>query len=141
MKCIRCLSFSRRGRKRRRWRCVLSVAPCRVIGDPLMLRRAISNLLSNAIRYTPAGQAVTIQLSESAETVRLVVENPGTPIAAEHLPRLFDRFYRVDPRASAKGEGSGIGPAIVKSIVGAHHGSVAAQSDLRSTRFIVVLPK
>jgi two-component system heavy metal sensor histidine kinase CusS len=45
---------------------------------------------------------VTIQLSESAETVRLVVENPGTPIA-EHLPRLFDRFYRVDPRASAKG--------------------------------------
>jgi two-component system heavy metal sensor histidine kinase CusS len=76
---------------------------CRVTGDPLMLRRAISNLLSNAIRYTPAGQAVTIALSESAETVRLVVENPGTPIAAEHLPRLFDRFYRVDPRASAKG--------------------------------------
>lgn len=114
---------------------------CRVIGDPLMLRRAISNLLSNAIRYTPAGQAVTIQLSESAETVRLVVENPGTPIAAEHLPRLFDRFYRVDPSRQRKGEGSGIGLAIVKSIVGAHHGSVAAQSDLRSTRFIVVLPK
>ncbi len=76
---------------------------CRVIGDPLMLRRAISNLLSNAIRYTPAGQAVTIQLSESAETVRLVVENPGTPIAAEHLPRLFDRFYRVDPSRQRKG--------------------------------------
>ena len=114
---------------------------CRVIGDPLMLRRAISNLLSNAIRYTPAGQAVTIQLSESAETVRLVVENPGTPIAAEHLPRLFDRFYRVDPSRQRKGEGSGIGLAIVKSIVGAHHGSVAVQSDLRSTRFIVVLPK
>ncbi len=110
-------------------------------GDPLMLRRAISNLLSNAIRYTPAGQAVTIQLSESAETVRLVVENPGMPIAAEHLPRLFDRFYRVDPSRQRKGEGSGIGLAIVKSIVGAHHGSVAAQSDLRSTRFIVMLPK
>ena len=116
-------------------------SPCRVIGDPLMLRRAISNLLSNAIRYTPAGQAVTIALSESAETVRLVVENPGTPIAAEHLPRLFDRFYRVDPSRQRKGEGSGIGLAIVKSIVSAHHGSVAAQSDLRSTRFIVVLPK
>ncbi|HED3305627.1 TPA: Cu(+)/Ag(+) sensor histidine kinase [Klebsiella quasipneumoniae subsp. similipneumoniae] len=116
-------------------------SPCRVTGDPLMLRRAISNLLSNAIRYTPAGQAVTIALSESAETVRLVVENPGTPIAAEHLPRLFDRFYRVDPSRQRKGEGSGIGLAIVKSIVSAHHGSVAAQSDLRSTRFIVVLPK
>ena len=84
---------------------------------------------------------MTIQLSESAETVRLVVENPGTPIAAEHLPRLFDRFYRVDPSRQRKGEGSGIGLAIVKSIVGAHHGSVAVQSDLRSTRFIVVLPK
>lgn len=84
-------------------------SPCRVTGDPLMLRRAISNLLSNAIRYTPAGQAVTIQLSESAETVRLMVENPGTPIAAEHLPRLFDRFYRVDPSRQRKGEGSGIG--------------------------------
>ena len=78
-------------------------SPCRVTGDPLMLRRAISNLLSNAIRYTPAGQAVTIQLSESAETVRPVVENPGTPIAAEHLPRLFDRFYRVDPSRQRKG--------------------------------------
>ncbi|MDK6769182.1 Cu(+)/Ag(+) sensor histidine kinase, partial [Klebsiella aerogenes] len=114
---------------------------CRVIGDPLMLRRAISNLLSNAIRYTPAGQAVTIQLSESAEKIRLVVENPGAPIAAAHLPRLFDRFYRVDPSRQRKGEGSGIGLAIVKSIVSAHHGSVAVQSDLRSTRFIIVLPK
>ncbi|HEP1065294.1 TPA: Cu(+)/Ag(+) sensor histidine kinase [Klebsiella aerogenes] len=114
---------------------------CRVIGDPLMLRRAISNLLSNAIRYTPAGQAVTIQLSESAEKIRLVVENPGAPIAAEHLPRLFDRFYRIDPSRQRKGEGSGIGLAIVKSIVSAHHGSVAVQSDLRSTRFIIVLPK
>ena len=91
--------------------------------------------------YTPAGQAVTIQLSESAETIRLVVENPGTPIAVEHLPRLFDRFYLVDPSRQRKGEGSGIGLAIVKSIVSAHHGSVAVQSDLRSTRFIIVLPK
>ncbi len=82
---------------------------------------------------------MTIQLSESAETVRPVVENPGTPIAAEHLPRLFDRFYRVDPSRQRKGGQRH--RRIVKSIVGAHHGSVAAQSDLRSTRFIVVLPK
>ncbi len=115
-------------------------SPCRVTGDPLMLRRQSATCCRtrSAIRRP---QAVTIQLSESAETVRLVVENPGTPIAAEHLPRLFDRFYRVDPSRQRKGEGSGIGLAIVKSIVGAHHGSVAAQSDLRSTRFIVVLPK
>jgi two-component system heavy metal sensor histidine kinase CusS len=77
---------------------------CWVNGDPLMLRRAISNLLSNAIRYTPGQQAVTIQVSESAGQAKLVVENPGTPIAPEHLPRLFDRFYRVDPSRQRKGE-------------------------------------
>lgn len=114
---------------------------CWVNGDPLMLRRAISNLLSNAIRYTPGQQAVTIQVSESAGQAKLVVENPGAPIAPEHLPRLFDRFYRVDPSRQRKGEGSGIGLAIVKSIVTAHHGSVVVESDSRSTRFILTLPK
>lgn len=114
---------------------------CWVNGDPLMLRRAISNLLSNAIRYTPGQQAMTIQVSETAGQAKLVVENPGTPIAPEHLPRLFDRFYRVDPSRQHKGEGSGIGLAIVKSIVAAHHGSVVVESDSRSTRFILTLPK
>ena len=78
-------------------------SPCRVTGDPLMLWRAISNLLSNATPLHACRAGGDHPKSESAETVRLVVENPGTPIAAEHLPRLFDRFYRVDPRASAKG--------------------------------------
>ncbi|MFK3707630.1 Cu(+)/Ag(+) sensor histidine kinase [Klebsiella sp. NPDC088457] len=118
-----------------------SGSACRVSGDPLMLRRAISNLLSNAIRYTPRQQTVTLHLRESEGLVRLVVENPGMPIAAEHLPRLFDRFYRVDPSRQRKGEGSGIGLAIVKSIVTAHHGSVGVESDARSTRFIMTLPK
>ena len=111
-----------------------------VTGDPLMLRRAIGNLLSNAIRYTPAQQAVTIHIHERQGQVTLVVETPGKPIAAEHLPRLFDRFYRVDPSRQRSGEGSGIGLAIVKSIVTAHHGSVAVESDSRSTRFILTLP-
>ncbi len=81
-------------------------SPCRVTGDPLMLRRAISNLLSNAIRYTPAGQAVTIQLSESAETVRLMAwRTPVRRLPLGILPRLFDRFYRVDPSRQRKGGG------------------------------------
>ncbi len=80
-----------------------------------MLRRAISNLLSNAMRYTPPGKTITLRIKEADDQIHIIVENPGTPIAPEHLPRLFDRFYRVDPYRQRKGEGSGIGLAIVKS--------------------------
>lgn len=110
-------------------------------GDPLMLRRVINNLLSNAIRYTPAGHCVTVYISQSETTVALTVENPGTPIAPQHLPRLFDRFYRVDPSRQRNGEGSGIGLAIVKSIVTAHQGSINVASDAVSTRFTILLPR
>lgn len=114
---------------------------CWVSGDPLMLRRAMSNLLSNAMRYTPKGESVIVRVKEADEQVQIVVENPGPQIAAEHLPRLFDRFYRVDPSRQRKGEGSGIGLAIVKSIVTAHQGKVSVTSDPRITRFILTLPK
>ena len=102
---------------------------CRVMGDPLMLRRALSNLLSNALRYTPTGETIVVRCQTVDHLVQVIVENPGTPIAPEHLPRLFDRFYRVDPSRQRKGEGSGIGLAIVKSIVVAHKGTVAVTSD------------
>jgi two-component system heavy metal sensor histidine kinase CusS len=114
---------------------------CLTEGDPQMFRRAINNLLSNALRYTPEGQAVTVSLAEQDSYFVLTIENPGTPIPEEHLPRLFDRFYRVDPSRQRKGEGSGIGLAIVKSIVVAHHGKVRVESDARSTRFILSVPK
>ncbi|MFT2950683.1 ATP-binding protein, partial [Klebsiella pneumoniae] len=67
--------------------------------------------------------------------------NPGKPIPEAHLPRLFDRFYRVDPSRQRKGEGSGIGLAIVKSIITAHHGNVRVESDAVSTRFILSVPR
>lgn len=114
---------------------------CTVIGDSLMLRRVINNLLSNAIRYTPAGKSVTVHVNENADKVILTVENPGPPIPEEHLPRLFDRFYRVDPSRQRKGEGSGIGLAIVKSIVTAHQGKIGVTSDAVSTCFIITLPR
>ena len=114
---------------------------CMVEGDRLMLRRVINNLLSNAIRYTPAGHSVTVHLHENPECVELTVENPGTPVPQEYLPRLFDRFYRVDPSRQRKSEGSGIGLAIVKSIVVAHKGKISVASDSRSTRFTVILPR
>ncbi|MFC0225496.1 Cu(+)/Ag(+) sensor histidine kinase [Serratia aquatilis] len=115
--------------------------PVAVNGDPLMLRRALSNLLSNAIRYAPVGRSVTVSLRETLSDVELTVENPGVPIPAEHLPRLFDRFYRIDPSRQRKGDGSGIGLAIVKSIIGAHRGKISVTSDSVSTKFIISLPK
>lgn len=114
--------------------------PCLIEGDPQMFRRAISNLLSNALRYTPGGKTVTVSIRTRNNDVELVTENPGTPIPKEHLPKLFDRFYRVDPSRQRKGEGSGIGLAIVKSIVTAHHGKVRVESDAVSTRFILCVP-
>lgn len=114
---------------------------CLIKGDPLMYRRALNNLLSNALRYTQSGKTVTVTIAGNENSVQLIVENPGKPIPAEHLPRLFDRFYRVDPSRQRKGEGSGIGLAIVKSIVNAHHGKLWVESDTVSTRFILLLPR
>ena len=113
----------------------------RVAGDALMLRRVINNLLSNAIRYTPEGQSVQVTLAEQGEWVALVIANPGVVIASEHLPRLFDRFYRVDPSRQRKTEGSGIGLAIVKSIITVHQGKILVASDSVSTRFTLLLPR
>lgn len=112
-----------------------------VEGDRLMLRRALSNLLSNAIRHTPDGGRVDVALAPcAAERLRLTVANPGTPIPAEHLPRLFDRFYRVDPARHRQGDGTGLGLAITRSIVRAHGGEIAVHSDAGGTVFSIELP-
>lgn len=110
-------------------------------GDALMLRRVVNNLLSNAIRYTPEGEWVTVTLSQKDNGILMSVANPGRMIPAEHLPRLFDRFYRVDRSRQRKGEGSGIGLAIVKSIVEAHRGKVTLTSDSNLTIFSVFIPQ
>jgi two-component system heavy metal sensor histidine kinase CusS len=112
-----------------------------VTGDRLMLRRAVSNLLSNAIRHTPAGHTVRVMLeSKNGDESRIVVENPGAPIPAEHLPKIFDRFYRVDPSRQRDGEGAGLGLAIVKSIIDAHGGEITVMSGDDRTCFTIVLP-
>ena len=111
-------------------------------GDRLMIRRALSNLLSNAIRHTPRGGSISVRIvrHDSGE-IRLTVENPGEDIEPAHLPRLFDRFYRVDPsRHKARSDGAGLGLAITKSIVEAHQGTIQAYSSDGSTRFAIAFP-
>lgn len=113
-----------------------------VPGDRTMLQRAIGNLVSNAIRYTPAGESVRVELGTTRDGgTSVIVENPGPDIPPEHLPKLFDRFYRVDPsRQRDGGNTTGLGLAIVKSIVEAHGGGVTVVSDGGRTRFQLRLP-
>jgi two-component system heavy metal sensor histidine kinase CusS len=106
-----------------------------------MIRRALGNLLSNAIRHARTGSVVTTELSEGpGDRVLVAMTNVGDPIAEEHLPRLFDRFYRVDPARARASEGAGLGLAITKSIVEAHGGTISATSTAGTTRFAVELP-
>ena len=98
------------------------------IGDRLMIQRAISNLMSNAIRHCPVGQAITITIEVHATEVSLHVANPGAGIEPQHLPHLFDRFYRVDTHHSRAGGSTGLGLAIVKSIMSLHQGVAEVNS-------------
>ena len=109
-------------------------------GDRLMLRRAIGNLLSNALRHTPTGGEIRVRLQTADGHARLGVENTGPDIAPEHLPRLFDRFYRGDAARQHAGEGAGLGLAITRSIVLAHAGQVSVSSSQGLTLFSIDLP-
>lgn len=112
-----------------------------IVGDRLMLRRAVSNLLSNALRHTPNGGVVTVQINETDDGMtHIAVENTGSEIPAEHLPRLFDRFYRVDSSRQRTTESSGLGLAITRSIVLAHGGGVDVCSANGLTCFTLSLP-
>jgi two-component system, OmpR family, heavy metal sensor histidine kinase CusS len=112
-----------------------------VNGDGTMLDRMISNLLSNALRYTPPDSIISVKIEPLGRMVSLSVENPGEEIAVEHLPRLFDRFYRVDPaRREGTTNHAGLGLAIVKSLVDAHDGIVGCVSRDGHTTFIISLP-
>ena len=100
-----------------------------VRADRMLVQRAISNLFSNALWHTPRGGTVHVNIHTAGlGTVCLEVGNPGPGIPAEHLPRLFDRFYQVDPARRDASGGTGLGLAIVKSIMKLHDGSVGVAS-------------
>lgn len=110
-------------------------------GDRNMLRRALSNLLDNALRFTPIGGQVALRISASGRQVQLSVENQGVTIPAALLPRLFDRFFRADPaRHEGSSEHAGLGLAITQSIIRAHGGQIRCESAEGVTRFLIELP-
>ena len=109
-----------------------------ILGDRLMVRRAISNLISNAIRHAHAGSTVRLSIDIDHAQTQLTVSNDGDTIPVDIQPRLFDRFYRGDAaRSHPSLEGSGLGLAITKAIVEAHGGSIGVESDAGVTKFVL----
>ena len=105
------------------------------------LRRALINLLSNAVQHTEAGQSIDVQISRTEDQVTISISNPGEPIAQEHLPRLFERFYRVDAARYNSGANHGLGLAIVKAIAHMHGGDVFVRSQHGRNIFGLTLPE
>jgi two-component system heavy metal sensor histidine kinase CusS len=112
-----------------------------VQADPLMLRRALANVLSNAVRHAHRASTVAVDLQTMNDAVQISVSNQGEPIAPEHLERVFDRFFRVDPARQRNAEGVGLGLAITRSIVTAHGGDIRCTSAQGVTTFTIRLPQ
>ncbi len=110
--------------------------------DPVLLEQAVVNLLDNAIKYSEREKAVRISARTADREIRIQVQDHGIGIEKKHLPRLFERFYRVDKARSRSLGGTGLGLAIVKHIAQAHGGHVAVESRLgEGSRFTIHLPR
>lgn len=112
-----------------------------VQGDRVMIRRALSNLLSNAIRHADNNSQIAVQIETRSDAVTVQIGNAGDEIPAEQLARVFDRFYRADTSRQRRDEGAGLGLAITRSIVQAHGGTVQVTSANHKTCFTVELPR
>ncbi len=119
---------------------LINQAHDQLLADPGLVRRALANLLANALRYATPGTAVTISSTLLQDRLEITVQNQGAPIAAEHLPRLFERFYRCDPSRNQPDDSGGLGLAIVRSIMHLHDGWVSVDSDETGTRFRLGFP-
>jgi two-component system, OmpR family, phosphate regulon sensor histidine kinase PhoR len=122
----------------------LEIAPGlpEVLGDSGRLAQVLLNLVDNALKYTPAGGSVTVTTEDLGPLIRTKVIDTGSGMPKTDLPRVFERFYRVDKARSRSTGGTGLGLSIVKHIVEAHGGAVGVDSDLgKGTTFYFTLPK
>ena len=113
-------------------------AAASVPGDPDRLEQALQNLAANALRHTPDGGTIALTAAPSDGRIVLSVRDNGPGIAPEHLPLIFDRFYKADAARQASG-GSGLGLSIVKAIVERHGGTITARNE-NGAVFEIVLP-
>ena len=115
--------------------------PVQLCADADKLRQVLVNLFSNSLRYMPDGGQIAVRLTQEKEFVRIEVEDSGRGIAQEHLPYIFERFYRVDDSRSSRSGGAGVGLAIVRAIIWAHAGTITAESRIgEGTCFTIRLP-
>jgi signal transduction histidine kinase len=112
-----------------------------LLGNPEQLQRIFVNLIDNALRHTPPGGIVTATVNATPLDVLVSIADTGEGIASEHLPYIFDRFYRADQARSRESGGVGLGLAIVKEIVAGHGGEVVVKSEPnKGTLFTIRLP-
>jgi len=123
-------AFADRARDGRVEFTVAATAGGGVTADPDALRQIFTNLFDNALRHTPAGGRIKVSVDRAPGGVNVAVADTGSGIGPEHLPRIFERFYRADPGRSREEGGTGLGLAIVKHLVEAHGGRVEARSIL-----------
>jgi two-component system phosphate regulon sensor histidine kinase PhoR len=111
-------------------------------GDTDRLKQVFINLIANALAYTPNNGEVTVILLAHGEHVRIHVKDTGVGIEKKEIPRIFERFYRVDRARSRNSGGTGLGLAIVKHLVEAHHGFISVRSEIgKGSEFIIELPE
>lgn len=109
--------------------------------DKSMFRQALSNLISNAIRYSPENDTINAATSVEHEKKMICISNHGEAIQSKHMSRLFDRFYRADPSRKWDGQGSGLGLTIAKAIINVNGGDIIVESTDEKTRFCIVFEK
>ena len=115
-----------------------------ISADRTRITQALNNLIHNAIQHTPAYGTITIQAEQLGESLEIRVNDTGDGIAPDHLPHVFDRFYRADPSRQRHEDdsGSGLGLAIARAVIETHNGTITAESNglEKGSRFIIKLP-